>query len=85
MRAAALAGHESFQLPGTDTFRAALEDYRRHIGHQTAGAERLEGTYPFTLARSVKAFRLNRFLHAMTVPAHREHVCQPLAVMLEYV
>ena len=49
-----------------------LTEYRRHIGHQLAGAEKLPGTYPFTLARSVKAFRLNRFLHAMTQPAHRQ-------------
>lgn len=38
---------------------------------QTRGAERLAGTYPYTLARSVKALRLNRFLHAMVQPAHR--------------
>jgi gallate dioxygenase len=31
----------------------------------------LEGTYPYTLARSVKALRLNRFLHAMVHPAQR--------------
>ena len=41
-------------------------DYRRHIGHQLAGAEALTGTYPFTLARSVKRFRINSFLHALT-------------------
>ena len=32
----------------------------------------LEGTYPYTLARSVKALRLNRYLHQMTQPAHRQ-------------
>ena len=41
-------------------------DYRRHIGHQLSGAEALTGTYPFTLARSVKGFRINSFLHALT-------------------
>ncbi len=40
-------------------------DYRRHIGHQLAGAVGLTGTYPFTLDRSVKAFRVNAFLHAL--------------------
>lgn len=40
-----------------------VADHRRHIGHQLAGAEALEGTYPFTQTRSVKAFRINRFLH----------------------
>ena len=46
-------------------------DYRRHIGHQLAGAEALTGTYPFTLARSVKGFRLNKFLHDLIVPEKR--------------
>jgi len=45
--------------------------YRAHVGHQLAGAGGLEGTYPFTLERSVKAYRLNRFLHRMVEPAHR--------------
>ena len=46
-------------------------DYRRHMGHQLAGAEALTGTYPFTLARSVKGFRLNEFLHDLIVPEKR--------------
>ena len=35
------------------------------------GAEKLQGTYPFTIGRSVKAYRLNRFLHDLVIPAHR--------------
>ena len=38
---------------------------------QLAGIERLEGTYPFTLDRSVKAYRLNKFLHGLIEPARR--------------
>jgi gallate dioxygenase len=49
-----------------------VADYREHIGHQLAGVEKLEGTYPFTLAASVKAYRLNRFLHRLTDPVHRQ-------------
>ena len=30
------------------------------------------GTYPFTLARSVKGYRLNKFLHGLIDPAWRE-------------
>ncbi|MEO8754105.1 MAG: gallate dioxygenase [Casimicrobiaceae bacterium] len=44
---------------------------RERIAQQLAGAERLTGTYPFTLATSVRAYRLNKFLHAMIEPAHR--------------
>jgi gallate dioxygenase len=40
---------------------------------QLVGAEALTGTYPFTLAASVKGYRLNDFLHRMIEPAHRAH------------
>jgi gallate dioxygenase len=53
----------------TEADTAAVQ--RSQIGRQLAGAEALEGTYPFTLARSVKGYRLNKFLHAMIEPAHR--------------
>jgi gallate dioxygenase len=45
--------------------------HRARMGLQMAGAERLDGTYPFTLAASRKAYRLNRYLHRMIEPAHR--------------
>jgi gallate dioxygenase len=48
------------------------KEYLERIQHQTAGAEKLEGTYPFTLGRSVKAYRLNKFLHRMVTPEHRK-------------
>lgn len=38
---------------------------------QLEGVESLEGTYLFTLERSSKALRLNRFLHGLVVPANR--------------
>jgi gallate dioxygenase len=47
------------------------ERYRAHIGEQLAGAENLPGTYPFTHARSLKAYRLNKFLHRLVEPEHR--------------
>jgi gallate dioxygenase len=50
----------------------SIEQHREHIGRQLAGAETLEGTYPFTLERSVKTYRLNRYLNRMTEPAHRQ-------------
>ena len=37
-----------------------------------AGIEKLEGTYPFTLDRSVKAYRLNDFLHGLIEPGYRK-------------
>ena len=45
-----------------------------HIGKQWAGIEKLPGTYPFTLDRSVKAFRLNNFLHELIKPDTRTYL-----------
>jgi gallate dioxygenase len=50
----------------------AAEAQRGRITHQMAGAENLPGTYPYTQERSVKAYRLNRFLHDLVLPQHRE-------------
>jgi len=42
-----------------------------HANLQLAGTEKLDGSYPFTIERSVGAYRLNRFLHALIVPEVR--------------
>ena len=52
--------------------KGEIEAYRAHIGYELAGAETLTGTYPFSLERSVKNFRMNDFLHRLIVPAHRK-------------
>lgn len=54
----------------------AAKTYRQHIQRQTAGIEELPGTYPFTLERSVRAYRLNKFLHELIHPAFRQHFLQ---------
>jgi gallate dioxygenase len=45
--------------------------YRERISRQWQGIEQLPGTYPFTLERSVKAYRLNHFLHELIRPEFR--------------
>jgi len=76
--------HQSYYLPSmTGIATAIYEDqepaaapdpeYLAHIHEQLNGIERLGGTYPFTLARSVKAYRLNKALHSLTDPARRAH------------
>lgn len=50
---------------------AAVSRHLAHMGEQLAGVQALAGTYPFTLERSVKGYRLNRFLHGLIVPANR--------------
>jgi len=51
---------------------AALARTRTDAARQLAGVERLAGTYPFDYTRSVKAYRLNEFLHRLVEPAQRE-------------
>ena len=58
--------HSSPPTPGE------LERQRARIAQQSSGLEALEGTYPFTLQRSVKAYRINKFLHGLVDPASRD-------------
>ncbi|MES1265499.1 MAG: gallate dioxygenase, partial [Variovorax sp.] len=76
--------HQSYYLPSMTGIATAIYEnlasppiagearrHRLHMEEQLAGIEALEGTYPFTLETSVRAYRLNRFLHGMTRPEHR--------------
>jgi gallate dioxygenase len=65
--ATAIYENEASSTVGSDT-----AEYRHHMARQLAGAEKIPGTYPFTLERSVKAYRLNKFLHDMVRPEHRQ-------------
>jgi gallate dioxygenase len=77
--------HQSYYLPsmtaiGTLIFEnqdtpmpaKVAEARRARMGEQLAGIEKLEGTYPFDLDRSVKYFRINSFLHDLVIPEHRK-------------
>lgn len=77
--------HRSYYLPSMTGIATAIyegvdeapnaqsvERHRHRVAQELAGAELLEGSYPFTIERSVKAFRLNEYLHRMVEPAHRE-------------
>jgi gallate dioxygenase len=41
------------------------------MAEQLAGVEEMTGTYPFDIARSVKGYRINKFLHDLVDPEHR--------------
>jgi len=49
----------------------SIAAYRERIGREWAGIEKLPGSYPFTLDRSVRAYRINEFLHRLIVPEDR--------------
>jgi gallate dioxygenase len=51
--------------------RAAVERQRARIALESRGLEELAGTYPFTIERSVKAYRISKFLHRLIEPAFR--------------
>jgi len=78
--------HQTYYLPSMTAIATVIyEDdssepadesavaYRERIQHELKGVEKLQGTYPFTLERSVKAYRLNEFLHTTLLdPALRK-------------
>ncbi len=45
---------------------------RERIEWDYKGSEEMAGTYPFTIERSVKGFKLNHFLHSLTQPDIRK-------------
>jgi gallate dioxygenase len=75
--------HQSYYLPSMTGIATAIYEneavassrpntaYLARINHQLDGIEHLDGTYPFTLARSVKGYRLNKFLHRLIEPEWR--------------
>jgi gallate dioxygenase len=76
--------HQSYYLPSMTAIATAIyeneatievgsdtDEYRHHVARQLKGADKIAGTYPFTLERSVKGYRLNKFLHDLIEPARR--------------
>ena len=76
--------HQSYYLPSVTGIATAIyeneaiavpaataERHRAHVGAQLEGAGQLAGTYPFTHARSLKGYRINKFLHRLVEPAYR--------------
>ena len=61
-----------FEDDSVDPVTESNEDFRKRMMTQYAGIEKLEGTYPYVIERSVKAFRLNRFLHSLVRPEFRK-------------
>jgi gallate dioxygenase len=60
-----------------------LAAYREHIHYEMAGAETLEGTHPFDLEKSLKAYRINDFLHRLIEPEHRARFVDDLEGLME--
>jgi len=84
--------HRTYYLPSmTGIATAIYEDVAPHehgnpfVDAQLAGVERLAGTYPFTLERSAKGFRVNKFLHELVHADHRlRFKADPASLMVEF-
>ncbi|HXR16892.1 MAG TPA: gallate dioxygenase [Terriglobales bacterium] len=88
--------HQTYYLPTMTALATAIyeneaiepmaetkQDYQNHVNYQLAGVEKIAGTYPFTLARSVKGYRLNKFLHRLIEPEHRRRFLEEPEVLFE--
>jgi len=88
--------HQSYYLPSMTALATAVYEneavaetaeataaYLQNMQHQLKGAEKLEGTYPFTLDKSVKAYRLNKFLHGLVQPEYRRRFLSDQEAMFE--
>ncbi|WP_439240467.1 gallate dioxygenase [Lonepinella sp. BR2474] len=75
--------HSSYYLPSmTAISTIVLEstenspiDVKQHLTrmeHQLKDVETIQGTYPFTVALSQDRFRINKYLHDLVIPEHRE-------------
>lgn len=63
---------------------SAVARHMERVGAQLSGIQKLPGTYPFTLTRSVQGYRLNKFLHTLIVPELRAaFLADETAAMLE--
>jgi gallate dioxygenase len=76
--------HSSYYLPsmtgiatlvlndeGGKTPEAVMERHRERMAEQLRGSSTLDGTYLFDITASVKAYRINKYLHAMIDPDQR--------------
>jgi gallate dioxygenase len=72
-----------FEDDSPDTDAESRAEYRERIERQWSGVEKLPGTYPFTLERSVKAYRLNSFLHSLLQPERRKRFLDDPEGLLE--
>ena len=77
--------HRSYYLPSMTAIATMIlenqaepmgerdaEAIRAHANAQLAGIDELAGTYPFDLDRSAKHYKLNKFLHDLVIPEHRQ-------------
>jgi gallate dioxygenase len=60
--------NEAAELPDAEAVNAR---HRARMAEQLAGIEEMTGTYPFDIPRSVKGYRINKFLHDLVDPEHR--------------
>lgn len=71
MTGIAVALFENEANTDPELMKRSIASHRAHIRHQVEGVEALPGTYPFTLQTSVRAYRINKYLHQLVRPEFR--------------
>ena len=61
-----------FEDASNEKPKESNNSYVQRINQQLAGIDELDGSYSFTLGRSVKACRLNNFLHGLIESEQRQ-------------
>ena len=87
--------HREMCLPSATTICTAIfetdgsvdekeaEAHRQRVARELAGAENIEGTHPFTLEVSHRAYRLNDFLHRLVEPEHRRRFVEDTVALYD--
>jgi gallate dioxygenase len=84
MTGIAVAVYENDVIADPALSERANAQHLAHINHQTAGVEALPGTYPFDLKTSVRAYRINKYLHQLVdADFRRRFLAEPHATFEE--
>ena len=67
------SGTSIYENEASGPIASEIERHRAHMNRQLAGAEALTGWYPYTLERSGRGYRINKFLHSLIEPTCRLH------------
>jgi gallate dioxygenase len=62
---------------------AEIELQQERVGHQLAGAEKLDGSHLITLEVSHRAYRINDFLRRLVIPEHRRRFLDDTEALYE--
>ncbi|MBD3641912.1 MAG: gallate dioxygenase [Marinobacter sp.] len=72
-----------FEDTGPEPSPGERQQHRNRMAREMEGAGRLQGTYPFSLETSHRAYRINDFLHRLIEPEHRKRFLEDAEALFE--